>query len=206
MAVPTNLELLTLIYKTEYFIINKDYDSLLLEEYGVDSNVKTTQVLRFLLKALKHQYTLDPTATIIGSLYIKVRDCVGLNLETLPSINNTLVIYTGNNINDILVGSFSLATYPELFANLPADYDKVVSVKVFNDYFSNLNFNVRIYKAFITITNGLTLTHNLSTNYIETSFSTTTGPIICEYTIVDNNTIQLVSNVSIPSVYLTIIG
>jgi len=209
MAV-TQLDILTLIYKTEYYIINKDYDALIKEEYGLtftnQNEANNIQCLRMLLKALKIQYSLDYTNEIIERLYVKVKQNLGLNLETLPDINTTLLIYDAANINYILFGSVTLATYQELLDNLPEDYDKVVSVKVFNEYFTTFPFAVQIYRAFINITDQLVITHNLNTTYLDVSFSDSSGMIMCDYEIVNANSIKLLSNTTISNVKITIIG
>lgn len=203
-------DILVLIYKTEYFIINKDYDALIKEEYGLTFTNKkeenNIQCLRMLLKALKIQYSLDYTAEVAERLYVKIKENLGLNLETLPNINTTLVIYDANNINSVLLGTVTLATYQELLDNLPQDYNKVISVKVFNEYFSTFPFAVQIYRAAITITDQLVITHNLNTTYLDVSFSDALGVIICDYEIVNANSIKLLSNTTISNVKITIIG
>jgi len=209
MAV-TQLDILILIYKTEYYIINKDYESLIKEEYGLTftnkNEANNIQCLRMLLKALKIQYSLDYTNEIAERLYVKIKENLGLNLETLPSINTTLVVYEASNINYVLFGSVTLATYQELLNNLPEDYDKVISVKVFNEYFSTFPFAVQIYRALITITDQLIITHNLNTTYIDVSFIDSSGIIMCDYEIVNANSIKLLSNTTISNVKITIIG
>lgn len=206
----TQLEILTLIYKAEYYIINKDYEALIKEEYGLTFTNKNEankiQCLRMLLKALKIQYNLDYTNEVIERLYVKVKEHLGLNLDTIPDINTTLVVYNASNINSLLFGTVILATYQQLLNNLPEDYDKVVSVKVFNEYFATFPFAVQIYRAAITITDQLVITHNLNTTYLDVSFTDSSGIIICDYEIVDANSIKLLSNTTISNVKITIIG
>lgn len=206
----TQLEILTLIYKAEYYIINKDYEALIKEEYGLTFTNKNEankiQCLRMLLKALKIQYDLDYTNEIIERLYVKVKEHLGLNLDTIPDINTSLIVYEASNVNSLFVGSFTLATYQQLLDNLPEDYDKVVSVKVFNQYFATLPFSTKLYRALITITDDLVINHNLDTLYISVSFTDTYGPIICDYEIIDKDNIKLISTVTIPNVKITILG
>ncbi len=210
MAVVPQADIQTLIYKTEFYIINKDYRILLEEEYGSTFvNAKAAsklQLLRMLLKALKIQYNLDYTAEVASSLYYKIQRCVGLDLSTLPAINTDLVVYSADNVYPSLYGAVILATYEELLADLPEDANHVITVSVFNEYFNNLDFNVKIFKDVIDIEDGLSITHGLNTEQISVQFHTTTGPIFCEFEIIDENTIELISNSEISDVNIIVLG
>lgn len=209
MAV-SQTDIQVLIYKTEYYIINKDYKVLQDQEYGItfvnEKVANRLQLLRMLLKALKIQYNLDYTAEVASSLYYKIKDAIGLDLSTLPSINTNLVIYDVGSLSDGSVGVVFFATLAEVIADLPSDSDKVITVKVFNEYFDAFDFNVKIFKAVINITNGLVITHNLNTEQISVQFHTSTGPIFCEFIVVNSNNIQLVSNSIINNVNIVILG
>lgn len=205
----SQIDIISLIYKAEYYIITKE-DKLLSDmEYGltfVDENaVNKLLCTRLVLKALKYQYTIDSTSDIVSSLYTKLNSLIGLNLQTLPEIDSNLIIYDSSSIGNIVFGTVSIATYEELISNYPENADKVVSVKVFNEYFSNLR-PVSIYTNIITIEDGLEITHNLNTEYTQTSFIDSSGIIYCDFTNKDLNTITLHSNVTIPNVRITILG
>lgn len=206
----SQIQILTLIYRTEYYIINKDYEFLLMEEYGeLFTNMKEykkTLYIRMLLKALKTQYNLDYTSDYCTSLYIKINEEIELDIEILPDINTSLVVYNASNVSSYVFGSVILATYQELLGNLSEDYDKVVSVKVFNEYFSHLAFSTKIYKAVVNIADGLVITHNLSADFIAVSFYDTNGPIFCDYTITSTNSITINSSVTIPDVRVVILA
>jgi len=205
----SQLDLLNIIYQTEYYIITEDYEYILQNEYGInnyDDYKQSLQALRLFLKAFKIQYNLDYTADTIQSLYVKIKECSGIQLETVPNVNTNLIVYSASTINPPLIGTTILATYTELLGNLPINYDKVVSVKVFNDYFSYLAFSTKIYKAIITISNGLVINHQLSTEFISVQFYDNNGPIMTNYTIVDNNNIILSSLITITNVHIVILG
>lgn len=206
---PIQQEVLDLIQRTEYYVITKDYKILEKLEYGLDitiydKEINKTDCIRGLLRALKFQYDIDPTSDSIGVLYGLIQVSIGINFDNLPDINSNLIIYGGNTA--ILIGSVILATYQEIIDNDPEDADHVITVSTFNEWINNSGIGVRKYQAIINIIDELEVIHNLGTSNFDINFVDSIGQIFCDYTILDQNTIKLISNTTINNVRITIIG